>query len=440
MAKLTFFTKTITTDKNALVPIYVKLQWGKPICIVCKSDLVIKPDYWNNENQKAISGKKKDYNPKPINVKIFGLRDTIEKEIETTHQSDLIAMLGERNPEKGKSRDRNKKLSEWLLTIIDKHWHPDKYKVTLFSYIQEFIDKSESKPTHKTGRPAGVIMRYSYEKVFKTLKEFAEEKKRVIDFQNVDLQFFDDFIQYLQSQNLAMNTIKQKITVLKVFLNSAKEEGKNPYDMFKSGKFSVKGEESESVYLNETELAAIYKLNLKKDEILDQTRDLFIVASWTGCRFTDIGQITPESISNGFIHITQYKTGAKVVIPLKPVVSAILNKYNGILPKVVNNMDFNNNLRIIAEKAKINEKTHKAITKGGIKTSKAYKKHELVTAHSARRSFATNLFLSGFPSLSIMAITGHTTEESFMRYIKVTPDEHAQKLQDHWGLSNLKVV
>jgi hypothetical protein len=39
-----------------------------------------------------------------------------------------------------------------------------------------------------------------------------------------------------------------------------------------------------------------------------------------------------------------------------------------------------------------------------------------------------------------MAITGHTTEESFMRYIKVTPDEHAQNLQDHWGLSNLKVV
>jgi integrase len=140
------------------------------------------------------------------------------------------------------------------------------------------------------------------------------------------------------------------------------------------------------------------------------------------------------------IHIKQHKTGKKVIIPLHPVVTAILNKYHGVLPKPVTNQEFNRELKNIAEAAKIKEQTHKAITKGGVKTSKAYPKHKLVSSHCARRSFATNLYKSGFPTISIMAITGHTTERSFLKYIKVTPDEHALKLQEHWGNQHLKVV
>jgi len=32
-----------------------------------------------------------------------------------------------------------------------------------------------------------------------------------------------------------------------------------------------------------------------------------------------------------------------------------------------------------------------------------------------------------------MAITGHSTEKAFLRYIKVTPDEHAKILQRFWN-------
>ena len=63
-----------------------------------------------------------------------------------------------------------------------------------------------------------------------------------------------------------------------------------------------------------------------------------------------------------------------------------------------------------------------------------YEKWQLISSHTCRRSFATNLYLMNFPTLSIMKITGHTTEASFLKYIKVTPKEHAQKLLDHWEL------
>jgi integrase len=68
-------------------------------------------------------------------------------------------------------------------------------------------------------------------------------------------------------------------------------------------------------------------------------------------------------------------------------------------------------------------------------------KWKMVTTHTARRSFATNLYKQDFPSLGIMAITGHKTEASFLKYIKVTPREHAEKLKQFWqDRAKLKVV
>ena len=58
-------------------------------------------------------------------------------------------------------------------------------------------------------------------------------------------------------------------------------------------------------------------------------------------------------------------------------------------------------------------------------------KYKLVGTHTARRSFATNLYLAEVPSISIMKITGHKTEKSFLQYIRVTQKENADKLLTH---------
>lgn len=427
MATIRFFTRTNNKDKNALASIYVRLRSGRRIDLECKADILIKPDNWSNETQqvrqradifKFISENTESTGRQKFNDNIKGLRSSIESELMQIHQADITV--------------------DWLKTTIDKHWNPDKYKITLFSFIQSFIDKSETKPNPKTGRPVCYKMRREYEVTFKYLKDYAAEKGKIIDFKNIDLDFYDGFTQFLQDKNLAVNTIGKKIQTLKIFLNAAKDEDKNSYDGYKSKKFVAITEEAETIYLNESELTKLYKYNLRKNPALERVRDLFLVGCWTGCRFSDIAQITPDNIEKDFIRMKQHKTGSKVVIPLHPVVTAILKKYKGNLPKAISNQKFNENLKDIAKLAGINEITHKAITRGGVKVSKAYKKYKLVTTHTARRSFATNLYKSDFPSLSIMAITGHKTEESFLKYIKVTPDEHAKKLQLHWNTPKTK--
>ncbi len=73
------------------------------------------------------------------------------------------------------------------------------------------------------------------------------------------------------------------------------------------------------------------------------------------------------------------------------------------------------------------------MTRGGKRVVITVEKWKLVSSHTARRSFATNLYKSNFPAISIMKITGHKTEKAFLKYIKVTPEEHAKLLAEHWN-------
>ena len=61
-----------------------------------------------------------------------------------------------------------------------------------------------------------------------------------------------------------------------------------------------------------------------------------------------------------------------------------------------------------------------------------FPKHELISSHTCRRSFATNNYLIGIDTLTIMQVTGHTTEKNFLNYIKVTPTQHAERLKEKW--------
>jgi len=138
------------------------------------------------------------------------------------------------------------------------------------------------------------------------------------------------------------------------------------------------------------------------------------------------------------------KTGEKVVIPLHWTVKNILEKYSETakgLPRDLSNQRMNDYLKEIGREVKIDEQIHRANTKDGLKVSTNVPKWELITTHTARRSFATNLYKNGYPTIGIMQITGHRTEKSFMKYIKVSHEENAEKLIQHWKTTNkLRVV
>ncbi|MBI4946451.1 MAG: site-specific integrase [Bacteroidetes bacterium] len=317
-------------------------------------------------------------------------------------------------------------------------------KKDLFSFIEKFIEESKSRINDKTGRmySAGII--HAYKNTLRLLHDFKKKKGKRIDFNTIDLDFYHDFSEYLTKEiGFANNTIGGHIKRIKTFLNEATERGINTNLAYKSKRFKVITEETDSIYLNEKELEAIYKLDLSNNSRLDRVRDLFLVGCWTGLRFSDFSNIKPENIKGDFIEIETKKTAEPVSIPIHWTVKQTMKKYKGkypnSLPPAISNVKMNEYIKELGEIKEL-EKTTKSlhaqtptsITKGGVNITTNNKKFELITMHTARRSFASNLYLDGVPPITIMKITGHKTEKAFMRYIKITPNESAKILQLHW--------
>jgi integrase len=185
---------------------------------------------------------------------------------------------------------------------------------------------------------------------------------------------------------------------------------------FKNKRFKKLEEESENIYLAADEVDKISRLDLTENPTLDKVRDIFIIACNTGLRFSDLIQLKSENIINDGlqIKITTRKTGEIIVVPIKSVVRQVFHKYNGELPSLLSNQKMNEYLKIIGEKAEISSDVVKTFTKRGKRQSEIFKKFDLITTHTARRSFATNAFLNDVPAVSIMKMTGHRTERAFM--------------------------
>ena len=176
--------------------------------------------------------------------------------------------------------------------------------------------------------------------------------------------------------------------------------------------------------------------HLKKEGLIDekstmeQTRDLFIVGCYTGLRRSDLNKLNDGiwnlSEDKNTVSIVAEKTKKRVVIPLHPYVRAIYYKYNGILPKLGDKYNTNVHLKNLARLAGINEIVSKTENRGGKVTTLKHQKYDLVSFHTARRSFATNMVLKGVPTLAIRQLTGHTNEQTFRKYVKVTPEQYAK--------------
>ncbi len=185
--------------------------------------------------------------------------------------------------------------------------------------------------------------------------------------------------------------------------------------------------------LSKEDIHLIYELDLAKNQRLDKVRDLFIIACYTGLRFSDLIQVRKENIINNGtqIRVKTEKTGELVIIPIHRYIKDILAKYDGNLPTVISNQKMNQYLKEISLLAGLDSTVKIGITRGGRLEHDIFKKSELVSTHTARRSFATNAFLMDVPTISIMKITGHRTEKSFMKYIRISQEENANKLLAH---------
>jgi integrase len=99
----------------------------------------------------------------------------------------------------------------------------------------------------------------------------------------------------------------------------------------------------------------------------------------------------------------------------------------------LSNQKFNEYVKEVCKLAGINDPIEVQKTRGGVRKKEIKEKWELTTSHTARRTFASNLYLEGVPIKFIMKFTGHKTIQSFMSYIHVTDEEGYEMVERIMG-------
>jgi len=381
----------------------------------------IKPINWNSATHRAKESKKFPEYPE-FNSRL----DNIEKEIKN-------AIRKYQNDHSDGTIPSPFLLRELLDISIKKRTRGKSF--TFFSYFEDFITRcKEGKHTHpKTGKPITQGTIKTYEVTKRCLEAYCIARKKQIDFNNIDLHLYTDLTDHLtRVQNQSLNSVGKHIKIIKTVLSDATDRGINQNLAFKSRRFITIKEETEAIYLAEHELLDLQQLDLSGRPNLERARDLFLIGCYTGLRFSDFSVLKPGQIRDGFIETKQIKTGEPVVIPVHTVVEEILNKYAGTLPAAYSNQKTNEYLKEIGSMVKcLKKKIGIPLKKHMLPGDDVYKYH-FITTHTARRSFATNEYLAGTPTITIMAITGHKTEKAFLKYIRVTPSEHAKILKLSW--------
>jgi integrase len=384
----------------------------------------ILPEFWDASRQRAKQSRRNPTFPE-FNSRLQNI-ENIASNVLRQYQNDNNQLLPS-------IKNFRLLLSHVLNPRIEKKTE----EITLFTFLDSYLKEYETRIYEKTGRPITSNTLRVYKQALRVLREFKDDtlKHRSLDFDNIDYYFYGQFQQYLVKRNFATNTIGKHIRTLKTFFLEAKERGLMP--QFNSKKFRSISEPTDAVYLSVSEIEALYQLDLSQDRRLEKVRDLFIVACWTGLRFSDFTQIHKENVVDGCFELKTKKTGEKIAVPIHRQVSSIMGKYEGItknsLPEPISNQKMNNYLKELGRLAGIDEVIATTITRGGITRTTSQPKYDLITTHTGRRSFATNHYLQGFPVIGIMRITGHRTEKAFMKYIKITPRDTADKLRELWS-------
>lgn len=265
--------------------------------------------------------------------------------------------------------------------------------------------------------------RKQYRTLAHRLHEFGE-MQRWQDVTAENICAFDAWLHHRQKKDgstLIDSAVFKYHRSLKALLNRAvtfQKIERNPYELLR-GKFK-RGDRENVEYLTENEMQAIEQLEIPDDDLLRQSRDLFVFQMYTGLSYSDaeafdISQYRKDGDTYTRIG-ERIKTGVAYVSQLLPPAIRVIEKYGMKTPQIENHV-YNRALKAIGISAGIKIPLH---------------------SHLARHTFATWMLRNGAKIENVSRMLGHTNIRQTQRYAKVMAEsvheefaKVAEKLQKH---------
>jgi integrase len=380
--------------------------------------VTIRPDYWDKKSKRAIV-------------------DNLDRQTMAENKS-INALLG--------------KISDFIEARIRDARYTSNYltKAEMAAKIEELTGKKRAEPAQVEpvknfyqlcreiiqDMKDGIILTPQGKKYSPgTVKNYNQSLNSIeaynidLTFADIDMKFYRSFIKWCNDKDWSMNYIAQHIKNLVCLMKATKKRGYHDTIAYLDEDFKVIQEQTDDIALSQKELDKLYKHNVP-DRTRDIARDWFIIDCYLGLRVSDIQLLNARNIHGDTITIANEKTDTKVVLPMRTEVKEILAKWEGFPPKMTD-QEINRSIKEVAEVAGLDQPVLYFLTKGGSRRDFYLKKFEMISCHTARRSFITNLLNAGATDNQVMQLAGIKKHATLLRYKKTKPEETADIMKDH---------
>ena len=420
MASVSFFLRSKIATKESTIWCRFRdknIDLSQPI-----PHLKVKLNEWKDGRCKSPSKKMFDTDVETINVQLSKLESAIIADFQNlTPYSEYKTWLKDIITPKAKTNQ----IQQFSENIID--------------FIDSYIELKKQNVTPSTIKKAKVVKQLLIRYV--AYKRNNPQSLTNLLFKDLSNYFRNDFEKYCLEEQYKISTTYRNLKFVKMICNVAESFDIEIHKHVSTWKFEIEKASKntpKSIYLTFEELDKIERTEMPFD-YLNNAKHWLLIACYTGQRVSDYLNFTKSNIvedSDGqkYLEFTQMKTNSKMKIPLLKKVQEVLDKRNGDFPRKISDVNLNLYIKEVCKIAGIDEmifngKVLSVKDENNIKRTRkvfaSYPKHELVTSHIGRKSFATN-FYEKIPTTYLLNFTGHKSEKQLLSYINKTEVEKAK--------------
>ena len=202
-ARFNFNLRDAANDNQT--PIHLITRYDKNR-IVFHTGNSVSPKYWDKKKQKAIIT-----NKYPEHAEINTSLENILREA-----NNSFLRFENENKRKPTKEECKKLIYENVLGKGENGKPEKKEEINLFSFIDKLIAETWVRLKTKGTYRKGNTIADSYRQTKNLLKEYSRHKKIKIDYDTIDLEFYYDFIEYMETiKKYSTNNIGKHIKVVK---------------------------------------------------------------------------------------------------------------------------------------------------------------------------------------------------------------------------------
>lgn len=258
------------------------------------------------------------------------------------------------------------------------------------------------------------------------IERFEQHKRLRLYTRTLSVAELQAFVLFLHDvEHMSANSYSVTLRNLRAVVYWAGKPTPNPFDTFTMPQ-EVYGDPT---FLTREERDAIAEYDGLSASKKVQ-RDIFIFQCHTGCRVSDLYNLTSRNIKDGWLVYspikTRNQTTKSVEIPLTPTAQAIVDRYKGVdmrgrLFPFISTIKYNDAIRYVLRKVGITRPVIVRDPQTG--DSKPVRLCDVASSHLARRTFTQIAYAATADKRLVSSMTGHAeNSRAFNRYSEVTRD------------------